>query len=615
MNRRRGGRQQCDNYQDSFSGRGRYRDNVNNRGNYSYKNQPNQTYASQKSVRSSNSDSNWECQKCNFSNYSNRVYCFKCGDSKGSRSSSHDSPQWKKEDSFDRQRGQSSGQTCEKGYHRGENKYEKSEKCEPANEGLIDWDALIKASNKYEAERLAALPPLQKNLYVEDPEVKILSEKEVQNFRKKNFNITVRWDDGNSKKIPKPVLTFKQAFGPYPELLAEIERMGFETPSPIQCQSWPILMQGHDMIGIAQTGTGKTLAFLLPALLHIVAQPTPRWERVGPTCLVLAPTRELAQQIEKEVSKYQYENIRCVCVYGQGDKNQQIQKINAKSEIVIATPGRLNEFTSKRVIDLSGVSYLVLDEADRMLDMGFEHQIRKIVLDIRPDKQCVMTSATWPEDVRDLAKKLLKDPIHVVVGSLALQAVHTVTQHVTFCTEDGKKDELLKFIKGMATGDKAIVFVGRKVMVDHLSVLMLEAGQIVQSMHGDREQCDREEALNDLKTGKVKVLIATDVAARGIDVTDVTHILNYDCPRDMEEYVHRVGRTGRAGRTGCACTLVTREDWKTAGKLIEILKKSNQEVHPELYRMKERWEKARTEKNLRENTSRYRNRGPQDVYY
>ncbi|XP_069166919.1 probable ATP-dependent RNA helicase DDX43 [Procambarus clarkii] len=601
---RRGGRQQCDNYQDSFSGRGRYRDNVNNRGNYSYKNQPNQTYASQKSVRWSNSDSNWECQKCSFSNYSNRAYCFKCGDSKGSQSSSHDSPQWKKEDSFDRQRGQSSGQT-----------YEKSEKCEPANEGLIDWDALIKASNKYEAERLAALPPLQKNLYVEDPEVKILSEKEVQNFRKKNFNITVRWDDGNNKKIPKPVLTFKQAFGPYPELLAEIERMGFETPSPIQCQSWPILMQGHDMIGIAQTGTGKTLAFLLPALLHIVAQPTPRWKRVGPTCLVLAPTRELAQQIEKEVSKYQYENIRCVCVYGQGDKNQQIRKINAKSEIVIATPGRLNEFTDKRVVDLSGVSYLVLDEADRMLDMGFEPQIRKIVLDIRPDKQCVMTSATWPEGVRDLAKKLLKDPIHVVVGSLDLQAVHTVTQHVTFCTVDGKRDELLKFIKGMATGDKAIVFVGRKVMVDHLSVEMLEAGLIVQSMHGDREQCDREEALNDLKTGKVKVLIATDVAARGIDVTDVTHILNYDCPRDMEEYVHRVGRTGRAGRTGCACTLVTREDWKTAGKLIEILEKSNQEVHPELYRMKERWEKARTEKNLRENTSRYRNRGPQDLYY
>ncbi|XP_069941122.1 probable ATP-dependent RNA helicase DDX43 [Cherax quadricarinatus] len=299
---------------------------------------PNQAHTSRKHDQWTHSETNWKCQKCHCSNFSNRTYCYKCGNSKDSRPCTYVPVQWNRE--------------AGTGWNEDEDKYRKKDtdtsNYEPPVEQLIDWDSVYEANDKFEAERWAHLPPLQKTLYIEDPEVKLMSEKEVQDFREKNFNITVRWNDGNGKeKIPNPVITFKQAFEPYPDLLAEIERMGFKFPTPIQSQSWPILMQGHDMIGIAQTGTGKTLAFILPALLHIVAQPTPRLERVGPTCLVLAPTRELAQQIEREVLNYQYKNIQCVCIYGQGDKHQQIRKINTKSEIVIATPGRLNDFAEK----------------------------------------------------------------------------------------------------------------------------------------------------------------------------------------------------------------------------------------------------------------------------
>ncbi|KAK4299047.1 hypothetical protein Pmani_028637 [Petrolisthes manimaculis] len=463
--------------------------------------------------------------------------------------------------------------------------------------GLIDWDAIEANSVRLEAERWAHLPVIKKDLYVEDPDIHNMSKSEVESFREKSFDMQVRHsDESSTEPLPNPVMTFQQAFAHYPEILQEIKNQGFENPTPIQSQSWPILMQGYDMIGIAQTGTGKTLAFILPALIHIVAQPTPRWQRNGATCLVMAPTRELAQQIEKEISKYHYQAIKCVCVYGQGDKRSQIRKINAKAEIIVATPGRLNEFVEKKIVNLSSVSYLVLDEADRMLDMGFEPQIRKIIIDIRPDRQSVMTSATWPEGVRDMAGKLMKNPIHVVVGSLDLKATHTVTQHVIICDEEEKKDKLVDFIHNLHKDDKAIVFVSRKSMVDHLSVEMFEMGLEVQSMHGDRDQEDREQALSDLKTGRIKVLIATDVASRGIDIIDITHILNYDCPRDMEEYVHRVGRTGRAGRKGSAYTLFTRRDKRIASKLIDVLEKSEQFICPELQILKEQWDYAAASK-------------------
>jgi ATP-dependent RNA helicase DDX43 len=355
---------------------------------------------------------------------------------------------------------------------------------------------------------------------------------------------------------------------------------------------WPILLKGKDCIGIAQTGTGKTLAFLLPALIHIDNQSTPRNQRLGPNVLVLSPTRELALQIEKEVKKINYKGIKSVCVYGGGDKKEQSNLCTQGVQIVIATPGRLYDLIQSKIINITSVTYLVLDEADRMLDLGFEPQIMKILLDIRPDRQTIMTSATWPEGVRRLATKYLAEPIQLYVGSLDLRAAKTVTQQLIFVKSDEeKKDFLMDYIQnGMNEEDKLIVFIGRKVMVDNLSCDLSLKDIKCQSIHGDREQCDREDALEEFKEGSVRILLATDVASRGIDVKDISCVFNYDFPKNLEEYVHRVGRTGRAGRTGKSITLVAREDWKHAKELIEILKQGDQEVPQDLVDMADRYE-------------------------
>ncbi|CAG2160950.1 unnamed protein product, partial [Oppiella nova] len=274
------------------------------------------------------------------------------------------------------------------------NEPKKEEKATPSEE-FVDWGAAIAESEEATKKKWASLPPINKQFYFENPDVRAMSAEFVDNFRTQNNNIIVsHFTEGDTRVIPNPIQHFSQAFEHFPEVLDEITRQGFKTPSPIQCQSWPILLSGYDLIGIAQTGTGKTLAYLLPAMIHIDSQATKREDRPGPTALIMAPTRELAQQIEKECQKYRYRDIKCVCIYGGGDRNTQISKVGKGVEIVIATPGRLNDLCMNRVINLSSVSYLVLDEADRMLDMGFEPQIKKIMLDVRPERHTVMMSAT-----------------------------------------------------------------------------------------------------------------------------------------------------------------------------------------------------------------------------
>ena len=306
---------------------------------------------------------------------------------------------------------------------------------------------------------------------------------------------------------------------------------------------------------------------------------------------MLSPTRELALQIEQEVKKINYKGIKSVCVYGGGDRKEQANLCTRGVQIIIATPGRLYDLIQAGIVNITSVTFLILDEADRMLDLGFEPQIMKILLDIRPDRQTVMTSATWPEGVRRLATKYLSEPIQLYVGTLDLRAAKTVTQLLKMVqTEDDKKQYLMNYIHNeMSESDKLIVFVGRKATADSLSCDLILQSVQCQSIHGDREQCDREEALEDFKEGRARILIATDVASRGIDVQDITCVFNYDFPRNIEEYVHRVGRTGRAGRTGTAITLMAREDWKHAKELIEILKQGEQEVPKSLVDMSERY--------------------------
>ncbi|XP_063702858.1 probable ATP-dependent RNA helicase DDX43 [Culicoides brevitarsis] len=479
-------------------------------------------------------------------------------------------------------------------------------KSPPANEnsggngyddGPIDWDAANRRSENAIRERWAKCPPLEKNFYKEHPDVKALSPEAVAEFRKNNMNIKVsRTFEENAKDsdpIPNPVLEFHHAFAEYPDLMEEIHKQGFKHPSPIQAQGWPVLLKGEDLIGIAQTGTGKTLAFLLPALIHIERQPVPRDQRGGPNVLILAPTRELAQQIENEVQKYQFRQIRACCVYGGGDRRKQVDIVKAGVQIIIATPGRFNDLVSNGIIDITSVTYLVLDEADRMLDMGFEPQIRKLLLDIRPDRQTVMTSATWPSAVRRLASSYMKNPIQVYVGSLDLAATHTVTQVIEVIQEDEKFKRIQEFVQSMGPHDKAIIFCGKKQRADDLSSDFSLMGIPVQSIHGDRDQSDREQALRDIKEGYVKILVATDVASRGIDIEDITHVVNYDFPRNIEEYVHRVGRTGRAGRSGVSLSLVTRSDWGSMMELIDILEEANQEVPTEIRNMAERFKEMK----------------------
>ncbi|XP_052903415.1 probable ATP-dependent RNA helicase DDX43 [Anopheles moucheti] len=466
-----------------------------------------------------------------------------------------------------------------------------------ANDEIIDWVSLNKAADEAAKERWAKCPALVKSFYNERDEVAQMCPAEVAAFREANNNIVVertfKQETGKQNPIPNPVVEFHHAFGDFPDLMEELHKQNFTKPSPIQAQAWPVLLQGEDLIGIAQTGTGKTLAFLLPAFIHIEGQPVPRGSRGGPNVLVLAPTRELALQIEKEVAKYQFRGIKAVCLYGGGDRRAQINVVRGGVEILIATPGRLNDLVQEGVVDVSSITYIVLDEADRMLDMGFEPQIRKVLLDIRPDRQTVMTSATWPDGVRRLAQSYMHDPIQVYIGTLDLAATHTVTQLVEVMDEGDKLNRINQFIRDMLPTDKVIIFCGKKTRADDLSSEFILSNIPCQSIHGNREQADREQAIEDIKSGAVNILIATDVASRGLDIEDITHVVNFDFPRNIEEYVHRVGRTGRAGRSGISLSFMTRSDWAVAAELIKIMEEANQEVPSEVRDMAKRFEARR----------------------
>ncbi|KAG8513204.1 putative ATP-dependent RNA helicase DDX43, partial [Galemys pyrenaicus] len=462
---------------------------------------------------------------------------------------------------------------------------------------LIDWDQIREDALKWEKKKWADLPPIKKNFYTESETTSTMSQVQIDNWRKENYNIMCDdLKDGEKRRIPNPTCKFEDAFQCYPEVMENIKKAGFEKPTPIQ--AWPIVLQGIDLIGVAQTGTGKTLSYLMPGFIHLDSQPVTGGKRNGPGMLVLTPTRELALQVEAECSKYTYKGLRSVCIYGGGDRGGQIQDLTKGVDIIIATPGRLNDLQMNNFVNLKSITYLVLDEADKMLDMGFEPQIMKILLDVRPDRQTVMTSATWPHAVRRLAQSYLKEPMIVYVGTLDLVAVNTVKQNIIVTTEEEKRSHIQTFLESMSPKDKVIVFVSRKAVADHLSSDLVLRHISVESLHGNREQSDRERALENFKTGKVRILIATDLASRGLDVHDVTHVYNYDFPRNIEEYVHRVGRTGRAGRTGVSITLVTRNDWRVANELINILERAHQSIPEDLVSMAERYKANKLKKEM-----------------
>lgn len=387
------------------------------------------------------------------------------------------------------------------------------------------------------------------------------------------------------KDVPRPVRSFEEASFP-DYVLDEIKKVGFEHPTPIQSQGWPMALSGRDVVGIAQTGSGKTLAFLLPAIVHINAQPLLR-PGDGPIVLVLAPTRELAQQIQQEVDKFGYTSqIKNTCVYGGAPKREQSAKLRSGVEIVIATPGRLMDFLQGGNTNLKRVTYLVLDEADRMLDMGFEPQIRKIVSQIRPDRQTLMWSATWPREVQTLAKDFLKTYIQCNIGSEEIVANHNITQIVEVIDKFEKEKRIREVLKNsMGADTKLLIFSATKRKCDELTQMLRYEGWQALAIHGDKSQGEREWVLQQFKEGKAPIMIATDVASRGIHVDNIGLVINFDFPNNIEDYVHRIGRTGRAGTKGKSITFFTYNDSRKASELIRVMEEAGQAVPDRLRSM------------------------------
>jgi ATP-dependent RNA helicase DDX5/DBP2 len=386
------------------------------------------------------------------------------------------------------------------------------------------------------------------------------------------------------KNVPKPVMSFDEAGFSEQILSLLAAKPSFQAPTAIQSQAWPIVLSGHNLVGVAMTGSGKTLSFILPALLHIMHQDPPR-SGDGPIAVVMLPTRELAQQVEQVCHEFAAPcGVRTACIYGGAPRGPQANQLRRSPHIVIATPGRLIDFIRDRTTNMSRVTYLVLDEADRMLDMGFEPQIRLIVDQIRPDRQTLMWSATWPKEVRKLAEEFLGEYSMINVGYLDLHANHNITQIIECVENRDKEARIIELMRHITSENaKVLVFVETKRGCDQLCYYLNRMGYRSTAIHGDKTQFDRERTLNDFRSGRCKCLIATDVAARGLDVKDIAYVINYDFPNSTEDYIHRIGRTGRADHRGIATTFFTAEDGKHSKQMISVLREANQHIPEKLY--------------------------------
>jgi len=370
-------------------------------------------------------------------------------------------------------------------------------------------------------------------------------------------------------------------------LKSELLRAGFPAPSQVQQYTWPLAMQQRDTIGVAATGSGKTLGFLIPAFHYILER---RIRAGDPILLVMAPTRELAVQIEEEAVKFgKNAGISTTCCYGGAPKHQQASDIRRGVHGVIGTPGRLNDFIESRQLRLGSCCKLVLDEADRMLDMGFEPQIRKVLAELPRDRHTLFFTATWPRSIQRMASEFLRDPIKVEIGNRdELKGNQDITQIIIPCTNYNKNQKLKEVLQQSGVADrsnvsaKAIVFCSTKRMCDQLQQQLRHDGVPCAAIHGDKQQREREQTLSELKSGRLKLIVATDVAARGIDIKGVTLVVNFDAPGGTEDYVHRIGRTGRAGQKGHAVTLICERDAHALRGIIEVMQRTNQEVTPEV---------------------------------
>lgn len=477
-----------------------------------------------------------------------------------------------------------------------------STKSRSANDILNDQESDLEADNSGEEDALAAvakkvaqkkkdLPKIdhsrqdyeefRKDFYVEPEEMANMTEEDVDAMRLELDGIVIR-----GKDCPKPVMNWGQC-GLSAATLEQIQRLGYESPTSIQAQAIPAIMSGRDTIGVAKTGSGKTVAFLLPMFRHIKDQ-RPLAAMEGPIAIVMTPTRELAVQIHKECKPFlKALNLRAICVYGGNPIKDQIAECKRGAEVVVCTPGRMIDIlvaNQGRVTNLRRVTYTVLDEADRMFDLGFEPQVMAILNNIRPQRQTVLFSATFPLKIEAIAKKLLRGrPVTVTVGARSVVA-REITQIIEVRPADPdsqKFNRVLEILGQLYSEDedaRTLIFVDRQEAADSLLSQLMRKGYPCNALHGGKDQYDRDSTISDFKAGIFPIMVATSVAARGLDVKQLKLVINYDCPNHMEDYVHRVGRTGRAGNTGTAVTFVGEDQERYAYDIAKALRLSQADI-------------------------------------
>jgi ATP-dependent RNA helicase DDX5/DBP2 len=420
-----------------------------------------------------------------------------------------------------------------------------------------------------------------------------ITEEEVTKFFEEH-QIKIKSED----KIPKPLIDLNDLR--LEQRLNSYFSSNFKTPTPIQSITWPIAQQGKNLVGVAETGSGKTLSFILPALNHIHNQ-NPGRTNQGPIVLILAPTRELANQIHTVAREYgQKIGIRTACLYGGTPRGPMARQLHQGVELVVATPGRLLDLLNYGDTNLNRTSFVVLDEADRMLDMGFERDLRKILPKVHSDAQMLMWSATWPKEIISLAEEFLKKYVHVKIGKNenGLAINNRIKQNFIFCENMDKKDKLDQLLQMLEKQHqleceenklpsknklpKSILFTNQKYKCESLTAQLKGLGYKADYINGDKSQNERDYAISRFKKSEIDVLVATDVAARGLDINDVKTVINYDFPNNIEDYVHRIGRTGRSGKTGVSYAFFCRDSYSMSNQLISLLQKADQEIPAEL---------------------------------
>ncbi|MCL2695976.1 MAG: DEAD/DEAH box helicase [Clostridiales bacterium] len=364
-------------------------------------------------------------------------------------------------------------------------------------------------------------------------------------------------------------------------ILKAVEREGYEHPSPIQSEAIPLLLRGRDLLGCAQTGTGKTAAFAIPILQTLYKRRADGKAKHSLRALVLTPTRELASQVGQSFQDYgRYTGLKTAVIFGGVGQEPQVAALRAGVDILVATPGRLNDLIGQKLCDLSGICMFVLDEADRMLDMGFIHDVKKVIALLPRQRQTMLFSATMPKEIAALADSILRDPVTVAVTPVS-SAVEIITQFVYFVDKANKGKLLVELLRDESIVS-GLVFSRTKHGADRICKMLSRAGISAGAIHGDKSQGARQNALSGFKSGKTRILVATDIAARGIDIDQLSHVINFDLPNEPETYVHRIGRTGRAGLGGIAISFCNFDEkaylkdiQKLLGKEIPVI-----EEHP-----------------------------------